>query len=121
MGYINLENTGSYDTYLRGERHGTTPEARLVAASSILEERLSEIEKAKKRQLNWVMAGYGFGSVMSFLYWGGTVEGGIAVAMFMNLAAYRYGKYQFQPEAEKNAFNQAVARWTGEERPIGYD
>ena len=121
MSYINLDNTSSYDMYLRGERHGATPEARLAAASSILEEKLGAIGKAKKRQLNWVIAGYGFGAVMSFVYWGGTSGDGLAVAMFMNLAAYNYGKYQFQPEAEHYAFNQAVARWTGEGRPIGYD
>jgi hypothetical protein len=121
MGNVNSDTTESYDTYLRRERHGATPEARLAAASSILEEKLGAIEKAKKRQLNWVIAGYGFGAVMSFVYWGGTSGDGLAVAMFMNLAAYNYGKYKFQPEAEHYAFNQAVARWTGEGRPIGYD
>mgnify|MGYP003639158993 CR=1 FL=1 len=117
MSYINLDNTVSYDTYLRGEHHGKTPEARLDAANSQLDEKLSAIEKAKKRQLIWIMAGYGFGAAMSFMYWGGNSSGGIVVAMFMNLAAYHYGKLQFMPDAETHAFNQAVARWTKEGSP----
>ena len=113
MGYINLDSKGSYSHYLRGKHHGKTPEARLDTANSRLNEKLSAIEKAKKRQLYWVLAGYGFGAVMSSMYWGGNSSGGVAVAMFMNLAAYHYGKLQFMPDAETHAFNQAVARWAG--------
>ena len=120
MGYINLGNKESYDIYLRGEHHGKTSEARLDAANSRLDEKLSAIEKAKKHQLCWIVAGYGFGAVMSFMYWGGNSSGGIAVAMFMNLAAYHYGKLQFMPDAEIHTFNQAVAKWTREGKPL-YD
>jgi hypothetical protein len=118
MSYINLDSTGFYGSYLRGEHHGKTAEERLDATNSILDERMSAIEKAKKRQLYWVMAGYGFGAVMSFGSWGGSAGEGMIVAMFMNLAAYHYGTLQFQPEAEIHTFNQAVAKWTREGRPI---
>ena len=120
MDYINSDSTGSYGHYLRGKHHGKAPEARLDTAKSRLDEKLSAIEKAKKRQLYWVMAGYGFGAVMSFMYWGGNASGGMTVAMFMNLAAYHYGKLQFMPEAEIHTFNQDVAKWTREGKPL-YD
>lgn len=120
MGSNNLNSAGFYDIYLRGKHHGKTPEARLDAADSYLDERLDAIRNAKKRQLNWVIAGYGFGAVMSFFTWDGSSGNGMLVAMFMNLAAYHYGKLQFMPEAEIHTFNQAVAKWSSEGSPL-YD
>ena len=118
MGRISLDSIGAYDLYLRGKHHGKTLEERLETANSKLDERLDDIENAKKRQMNWIIAGYGFAAVMSFVFWGGSSGDGMVVALFMNLAAYHYGKLYFQPEAEIHAFNQAVAKWTSEGSPI---
>lgn len=117
MKKISLDSTGLYDIYLRGEHHGKTPEERLDTANAKLVERLDAIEKAKKRQLNWVMAGYGFGALMSFYSWGGYSGDGLVVAMFMNIAAYHYGKLMFQPDAEVHNFNLKVAKWKSEGSP----
>ena len=114
---ISLDSTGLYDVYLRGEHHGKTPEERLDTANVKLVERLDAIKEAKKRQLNWVIAGYGFGALMSFYSWGGYSGDGLVVAMFMNIAAYHYGKLMFQPDAEVHNFNLKVAKWKREGSP----
>jgi hypothetical protein len=115
MERISLDSIGAYDLYLRGQHHGKTSKERLETANAKLDGRLRAIEQAKKRQMNWIIAGYGFAAVMSFYSWGNTSGEGMAVALFMNIAAYQYGKLQFQPEAELHAFNQAVDTMQREE------
>jgi hypothetical protein len=51
MGRISLDSIGAYDLYLRGKHHGKTSEERLDAANSQLDEKLSAIEEAKRRQM----------------------------------------------------------------------
>jgi len=122
-----LSSTEPYSNWLRNERHGASAEDRRDAAFSRYNFKIKTIKKQKERQIMWVVAGYFIGIIMFYLFRfvgdsiGGSLTGAfIGSAFFMNIAAYHYGKYHFFIEAEKAAYDQAVAKWTSEGSPIGY-
>lgn len=69
--------------------------------------KINEIGYKEKRQMNWILGGYavaalGALAIVVWPDWGWTVA--FYSALYMNMAAYNYGKYKFFASAEESAF-----------------
>lgn len=101
-----------YSFILRSKKNGEDSSDRRDVAERELNERLAAIKRKKEHQLYWVIAGYVLGLVADNM-----LGVGLFVAVFMNLAAFHYGKYCYYDSHEMAAFSKAIREWEAEGKP----
>ena len=121
MWKLHFMSTEDYSAILRMRSSGELAEEREDKASLVFMEKLSAIEKRKGRQLLWVIAGYAFPSlVLNFtnLYDPTDLSYSIVISLlFMNVAAFQWGKYEFFAAAEARDYEFDLAAWEKEGKP----
>ena len=114
-------STEDYSAILRMRSSGELAEEREDKASLVFMDKLSAIEKRKDRQLLWVIAGYAVPSlVLNFtnLYDSTDIISSMTISLlFMNVAAFQWGKYEFFAAAEARDYEFSLAAWEKEGKP----
>lgn len=100
-----FDDTKRYSMFLEGTHYGKTQDERLRTATEKFNTRCNEIEKAKERQMKWLIAIHLFALVSLFAPYSGVIA-----AFLMNIAAYNYGKFHFMHDAETLAYKDAVEK-----------
>ena len=108
MKEFNFDDTENYNLRFDSLLRNHSEESALEELKLFHYSKISELGYKKKRQMNWVLGGYGVAFVGALVIavwpdWGWTI--GFYIAFFMNMAAYNYGKYKFFESAECSAFD----------------
>jgi len=116
---LHFSRTEDYGIILRMEQFGKSAEERGDKALSIHLDKLSAIKERQGRQLVWVLAGYvvpGLAFTLAKALGDETAyTSSILISMlFMNVAAFQYGKYQFFSAAEGRDYEASLAKWERE-------
>ena len=121
MWKLHFMSTEDYSAILRMRSSGELAEEREDKASLVFMDKLSAIEKRKNRQLLWVIAGYAVpGLVLNFinLYDSTDIISSMTISLlFMNVAAFQWGKYEFFAAAEARDYEFSLAAWEKEGKP----
>ena len=121
MRKLHFMSTEDYSAILHMRSSGELAEERENKALLVFMDKLSAINKGKDRQLLWVIAGYAVpGLVLSLTNLNDPTEffsSIIIPLLFMNVAAFQWGKYEFFSAAEARDYEFSLAAWQKEGKP----
>jgi len=122
MWKLHFMSTEDYSAILRMRSSGELAEEREDKASLVFMDKLSAIAKRKDRQLLWVIAGYvvsGLAFILAKALGDETAyTSSILISLlFMNVAAFQWGKYEFFAAAEARDYEFSLAAWEKEGKP----